>query len=78
MNEGNLLVGNELQYDLINSHNKSKEHLLSTCFLPGTALSHFSQQQLLKASESIFQTEKPRLRSHGGPKSHSCQFQRES
>lgn len=56
MNEGNLLVGNELQYDHINSHKKSQEHLLSTCFLPGTVLSHFSQQQQLKASEFIFQT----------------------
>lgn len=56
MNEGNLLVGNELQYDHINSHKKCQEHLLSTCFLPGTVLSHFSQQQQLKASEFIFQT----------------------
>ena len=77
MNGGNLLVGNKLQYDHINSHNKSNEHLLSTCLLPGTALSHLSQQQQLKASESIFQTRKLRLRSHGGSKSHNCQFQKE-
>ena len=53
MNEGNLLVGDELLHDHINSDNKNNEHL-NICHLPGTVLSHLIQQPLLKVLESQF------------------------
>lgn len=71
-------MGNKLPYDDINNiNNKNNVHLSDVCSLPGTALSHFIQQQLFKVHTIIpvLQIRKLRLRAHRGPKSHSCKHQ---